>query len=128
MHAFLLFTHTTLKGCVKIMTVSKVYVSVVHRKVYAYPDESPWEFEINANQEIIPVFDKLFDQLNVVEIKDFWRSHIPIKLYHHDKENDQYDIRMKKVYALIHEFCNPESRSFIEQLPYFQERRMEFVE
>ena len=110
------------------MSLNKVYVSVTRRKVYIYPDESPWEFEVIANREIIPVFNKLFEQLGSVEASNFWRAHIPIKAYHFDKENDQYDRRLKKVYALIHEFGDEDSRSFIEQLPYFNERRREFIE
>lgn len=110
------------------MTLNKVYVSVKSQKLYLYPDESPWEFEIAVNREIIPVFQRLFDQLEDVEISNFWRAHIPIKSYHFDKENDQYDRRMKKLYALIHEFGDEESKHFVEQLPYFNPRRRETVE
>lgn len=110
------------------MSLNKVYISVTQRKVYIYPNESPWEFEVIANRDIIPVFHKLFEQLGTVEASNFWRAHIPIKEYHLDKENDQYDKRLKKVYALIHEFGNEESKSFIEQLPYFIERRRETIE
>lgn len=110
------------------MPLNKVYISVAHKKVYTYPDESPWEFEVMANREIIPVFYRLFEQLSEVETSNFWRAHIPIRPYHFDKENNQYDRRMKKVYALIHEFGDEESKAFIEQLPYFKERRRDFIE
>ncbi|QFF99775.1 transposase [Psychrobacillus glaciei] len=110
------------------MSLNKVYVSIVHRKVYIYPDESPWEYEVNANREIIPVFEKLFNQLSSAETSNFWRAHIPIRYYHLDEENDEYDTKLKKLYALIHEFSNEESRSLIEKLPYFNESRRVFVE
>ncbi|WP_391116552.1 transposase [Psychrobacillus sp. L3] len=110
------------------MALNKVYVSVTNKKVFSYPDESPWEFEVVANREIIPVFQKLFEQLSTVEASNFWRAHIPIRLYHEDRENDQYDRRMKKIYALIHEFGDEESKIFIEQLPYFNESRRVFIE
>ena len=109
------------------MSDCKAYVSVSNRKIYAYPSESPWEFEITTTQEMIPVFYRLFDQLNYADIKCFWRAHVPIRLYHQDRENDMYDIKMKKVYALIHEFCDKDSQKFIEQLPYFKERKKEEV-
>lgn len=110
------------------MSQNKVYVSISKRQLYLYPDESPWEFEVVANREIIPVFRKLFEQLGTVETSNFWRAHVPIKKYHHDEENDQYDRRMKKIYALIHEFGDEESKSFVEQLPYFKESRRIFNE
>lgn len=110
------------------MAVNKVYVSVTNKKVFSYPDESPWEFEVVANREIIPVFQKLFEQLSITETSNFWRAHIPIRYYHLDKENDDYDTKMKKIYALIHEFGDQESKTFVEQLPYFNESRRVFVE
>ncbi|TQR18032.1 transposase [Psychrobacillus vulpis] len=110
------------------MALNKVYISVSNQQVFTYPDESPWEFEVITNREIIPVFQKLFEQLGDVEESNFWRAHIPFRSYHLDKENDNYDKRMKKVYALIHEFGDEETKAFIEQLPYFKERRRELIE
>ena len=82
------------------MTLSKVYVSIMHQAVYMNPKESPWEFEVLVDREIVPVFQKLFEQLNYVEGINFWRAHIPIKPYHMDKNNDQYDLKKKKVYKM----------------------------
>ncbi|WP_144513997.1 transposase [Bacillus sp. FJAT-22090] len=109
------------------MTLYKAYVSIQNQHVYYYPDESPWEFEVVAERNIIPIFQKLFDQVKMVESSNFLRAQKPIELYHHDRENDQYDRRLKKIYALIHEFSNEESRNFIEQLPYFNPRRSEAI-
>lgn len=110
------------------MTLYKAYVSIKSQQVYYYPDESPWEFEVVAERNIIPIFQKLFDQVRGIESSNFLRAHKPYELYHNDGENDQYDRRLKKVYALIHEYSNDESRAFIEQLPYFNPRRRETVE
>lgn len=125
MHVFLFFAQTLIKGCVK-MTLYKVYISVKSQQVYAYPDESQWEFEVTATRNEIKVFERLFYQLKNVQSRNFLRAHEPmsVKPYHVDGENDQYDRRLKKVYAWIHEFTSEESKRFIEQLPYFQ-RRME---
>ncbi len=108
------------------MEESKVYVSLTQKKVYLYPDESPWEFKITAYQEIVPVFEKLFQQLNYIEVDNFFRAHIPFIPYHKDKENDQYDERMMKLYALIHEYTDEDSKRFIEQLPYFREANYQY--
>ena len=105
------------------MTLYKVYISVNHQQMYAFPDESAWEYEVTAQRNEIKVFERLFDQLKQVQSKNFWRAHVPIKPYHLDGENDEYDIRMKKVYAWIHEFGTDEARSFIEKLPYFTLRK-----
>ena len=123
-HVFLLFAHTSIKGCVK-MTLYKVYISVKSQQVYAYPEESQWEYEVTATRNEIKVFEKLFYQLKSVQSRNFLRAHEPqlVKPYHVDGENDQYDRRLKKVYAWIHEFSSDDSKRFIEQLPYFQRRK-----
>ncbi|WP_313894479.1 transposase [Psychrobacillus sp.] len=98
------------------MTLCKVYVSLNHRQVYAFPDESTWEFEVTAERRIIRILHQLFDQLKRVEGAHFFSP---------DIQNSPYDLRLKKIYALIHEFCDEESKKFIEQLPYFQLRKVE---
>ncbi|MER2263191.1 MAG: transposase [Psychrobacillus sp.] len=105
------------------MTEVKAYVSLSQRKVYLYPDESPWEYEITARQDIIPVFETLFYQLYHKDMNTFWRAHVPMKDYSNDFSNEEYDNRIKKLYALIHEFSDRESQVFIEQLPFFKESR-----
>jgi len=65
------------------------------------------------------LFEKLFLQLNSLEFDNIVRAHLPYIPYHLDESNDEIDIRMKKIYALIHEFGDEHTKDFVEQLPYF---------
>jgi hypothetical protein len=98
----------------------KMYVSVVNQQVYLQPHDSPWEYEIEVPNEYIPIFHRLFTQMDRLEFRNFLRAHLPYVPYHYDKDNYDIDRRTMKVYALIHEFTDDESKQFIETLPYFR--------
>lgn len=99
--------------------MSKIFVSVANHRYYFHPDDSPWEYEIEAEPEVLSVLDQLFDQKDQYEWWGFFRAHFPYVPYHLDPENDEVDIRLKKVYALIHEYGNEEAKKQIETMPYY---------
>lgn len=98
----------------------KLYVSLTDQRIYTYPDDAPWEYEIAVPKDYIPVFYRLFEQMKELEWRNFYRAHLPYIPYHNDKNNHDIDLRNKKVYALIHEFSNDETKEFIQELPYFK--------
>jgi len=99
--------------------MTKIYVSVANHRYYFHPDDSPWEYEIEAAPEVLGVLNQLFDQKDEIEWKNFFRAHIPYIQYHLDEENDQVDNRLKKLYAVIHEYGNDEAREIIESMHYY---------
>ncbi|MCZ8536372.1 MULTISPECIES: transposase [Paenisporosarcina] len=99
--------------------MTKVYVSVAHHRYYFHPEDSPWEYEIEAEPEVLNVLDQLFDQKESFEWKGFWRAQTPYVPYHLDPENDGVDLRLKKLYAVIHEYGNEEAKQQIETMPYY---------
>ncbi|KXH86902.1 transposase [Sporosarcina sp. HYO08] len=101
------------------METYKMYVSVKDQQVYQYPDDSPWEYAVEIPRAYIPIFSRLFEQMNQLEFRNFFRSHLPYIPYHYDRDNHEIDKRSAKVYALIHEFTDEESKRVIEKLPYF---------
>ena len=98
-----------------------MYVSVIHQLVTVNKEDSPYEFEVKIPKDYIEIFDHLFDQTNELEFINFLRAHLPYVPYHYDKDNHQIDRRLHKVYALIHEFTDDESKAFIEQMPFFRQ-------
>lgn len=103
--------------------MAKVYVSVAHHRYYFHPDDSPWEYEIEAGPEVIGVIDQLFNQKDELEWKNFLRAHLPYIPYHLNRENDEVDNRLKKLYAILHEFGNDEAKEVIESMPYYNTKR-----
>ena len=98
----------------------KMYVSIVNQRVYFYPDDSPWEYEVDVTREYVPVFESIFEQTNALDNINFYRSHFPFLPHYLGGFNKDVEHRTKMIYALIHEFTDVESQKFIEQLPYFR--------
>ena len=40
-----------------------MYVSVMNQRVYHHPDDSPWEYEVDVEREYVPIFQRLFNQI-----------------------------------------------------------------
>ncbi|MBY0223232.1 transposase [Sporosarcina sp. FSL W7-1283] len=97
-----------------------MYVSVTNQQVLIDPHASPWEYKVEVSKEAYPVFERLFAQMDRLEFRNFLRSHLPYIPYHYDRDNHDIDRRMMKVYALIHEYTDDESKRFIEKLPFFR--------
>lgn len=102
------------------METYKMYVSVANQQVYHGKHDSPWEYEVDVPSAYVPIFHRLFTQINELEGRNFYRAHLPYIPYHYDKDNHDIDARTMRVYALIHEFTNDESKRFIEEMPYFR--------
>ncbi|MEK4759061.1 transposase [Viridibacillus sp. FSL E2-0187] len=96
-----------------------LYVSIANQRYYTSPDESPWEFKLQIEPQYIKIFDQLFNQAEYFDGKSIWRAQLPYIPYHLDQENDEVDLRLKKLYALVHEFGDTETKQLIEQMPYY---------
>ncbi|HWI46923.1 MAG TPA: transposase [Rummeliibacillus sp.] len=96
-----------------------VYVSVMHKYYNFSPHNAPWEFHINVDPGMLKVFDQLFAQMKSWDDNSIVRAQIPAVPYHFDQQNDEVDKRLKKVYALIHEYGDKDTKKFIEQMPYY---------
>lgn len=97
-----------------------MYISLNHKLVVLDPHSSTWEYKVEVTKEAYPIFEKLFAQMEQLEWQNFLRAHLPYIQYHYDKDNDRSDLRLKKVYALIHEYTDEDSKRFIEQMPLFR--------
>lgn len=97
-----------------------MYISLNHKLVLVDPHSSTWEYKVEVTKEVYPVFERLFSQMEQLEFQNFFRARVPYVQYHYDQDNDKLDLRLKKVFALIHEYTDEDSKKFIEQLPLFR--------
>ena len=73
----------------------RVYFSLTNRTYYTNPHVGPWNFELNIDRQALDVFEKIFQQMQLLELKNIWRSQLPYVPYHLDSENDEIDLRLK---------------------------------
>ena len=92
------------------------YVSVASGDILNDKTDSPYEFEIEANEDDIKRLQDLFNHKDKADWGTFVLSHIPIVPYHKlDKENDDYDANMYAIYKLIYELGTPETKREMER-------------
>ena len=101
------------------MEKQKVYVSIANLTCNFYPG-TDYEFILHMDPAKARVFSKLFYQMNGLEASNAFRAHMPFIPYHMDHLNHELDERLQKIYALIHEFGDDDSKRFVEQLPFFK--------
>lgn len=98
---------------------STIYVSVANQSFSYVPLGLPCEFKLKLDNNKAQIFERLFMQIDSLEFDNAVRAHLPYIPYHLDESNDEIDVRLKKIYALIHEFGDDHTKQFVEQLPYF---------
>lgn len=96
-----------------------IYVSVANQSFSYLPLGLPCEFKLQLDQNKAQIFERLFMQIDSLEFDNAVRAHLPYIPYHLDASNDEIDTRLKKIYALIHEFGDEHTKEFVKQLPYF---------
>lgn len=97
---------------VRILEKEVYFVSIKNLTCNRCATHEPTEFKIALEPYKARVFQKLFQQLYRYETVNT----IPIN---GESINNQIDTRYKKIYALIHEFGDEETKRWVEQMPYF---------
>lgn len=92
------------------------YVSVQAGTIMERQEDGPYEFEIIATKEQVDQLQEIFEKMKTADNQSYWSSHIPFIPYHEDKENDAYDLHLKKAYQFIYEHGTEETKQHIESI------------
>lgn len=92
------------------------YIEVGSGEISRSATSSTWGFKIQATDEEIAMLRKLMDQNYSTEWKNFIRAHVPYVQYHYDRENDDYDETLKKVYGMIYQLGDDEAKNHIKSM------------
>ncbi|MCA1032472.1 hydrolase [Bacillus timonensis] len=90
------------------------YISLGSGEISQSKTSSTWDYEIQANDEEIVQLREYFDQNFSNDWQGFFRAHVPYVEYHHDPTNDAYDETLLKVYKMIYELGNEETKEHIK--------------
>jgi hypothetical protein len=75
-----------------------------------------FDFEILATEEEIDQLQELFEESEDAQDDTFFRAHIPIRLYHNDKENDTADYYLSQIYSKLYELGTDETKAHIKNM------------
>lgn len=95
------------------------YITVGTGEISQSATASRWDYKITATNEEINELRSYFKQNYSTEWQSFVRAHIPFLEYHNDKENDEYDEIMSKVYELLYKLGDDETRKHIEDMGFY---------
>jgi hypothetical protein len=92
------------------------YIWLPNGQISQDPTASPWNFKIEATDEEITELREYFDQNYSNEWRNFFRAHVPYIQYHYDRENDDYDETLLKIYECIYKLGDEEAKKHIESM------------
>ncbi|MBM7704834.1 hydrolase [Metabacillus iocasae] len=92
------------------------YISLGAGEISQVRSASEWNYEIKATDDEVTVLREYFDQRFSSDWQGFFRAHVPYLEYHYDRQNDAYDQTTTKIFELIHNLGNDETRTHIEQM------------
>jgi hypothetical protein len=98
------------------MRKKRYYVSVSAGTVMENQGDAAYELEIEATEQDVLALQELFEQKNATDFDTFFRAHIPAVPYHYDRENDDYDAHLKKIYSLMYRVGTDETREHIKSM------------
>lgn len=90
------------------------YIDIGSGEITQSSTASTWSFKIEANDEEITQLREEFDYNYSEGVQNFLRAHIPFVEYHNDKENHTQDRSLVRIYEMIHQLGDDETKMHIE--------------
>lgn len=98
------------------MNKSKYYVSLSSKTVLPEQGTSAYEWEVEATDEEAAELRNLLENLEETEHATHFRAMTPGVPYHMDRENDEYDARLKQIYSVIRKLGTPATQRGIAEV------------
>lgn len=96
------------------------YIWIPNGEIFQDPTSTPWNFKIEATDDEIVQLREYFNHNYSVDHQNFYRAHVPYLEYHYDRENDEYDRTLQKIYQMIYDLGDDEAKRQIESMGILQ--------
>ncbi|HEX6594479.1 MAG TPA: hydrolase [Bacillota bacterium] len=104
------------------MERKKYYVNLGAQQITQTNFENTNVFTIYANADEVRLLRAKMDQMDRANIESFFRAHIPILAYHHDRPNDDYDEQMTEALQMIYELGDDQTKKHIKDIGVLEHR------
>lgn len=98
------------------MEKKKYYVSMASGEISQIKHGNNDEFIIHATEAEVSSLRQIFNQRETADLGAFLRAHIPIREYHHDEPNDNYDSNMKQAFQMLYNLGDESTKKHIESI------------
>ncbi|MUK90052.1 hydrolase [Ornithinibacillus sp. L9] len=106
------------------MEKKKYYVSLQAGEISQIKYDNNDEFLIYATDEEIDELRSKINQMDDAAFGTFLRAHIPIKPYHEDPQNDDYDAGITEAFQMLYQLGDENTKSHIESIGILSNRHM----
>ncbi|MFC2947125.1 hydrolase [Virgibacillus sediminis] len=103
------------------MEKKKYYVNIGTGEISQIQFNNNDGYVIHATEEDVRLLRARMENMHGASFRSFWRSHVPIKPYHEDGANDEYDENMTAAFEMLHEWGDEQTKSHIESIGLFTE-------
>lgn len=106
------------------MNKQKYYVSITTGEISQIPYGNNDDFVIHATMDEVNLLRAKMNRMNDADFSSFIRAHVPIKPYHKDNPNDDYDEALTEAYQMVYDLGDHETKSNLKQMNVFGDRHM----
>ena len=99
-----------------MMERKKYFVSVASGEISQVQFGNNDDFTIYATDAEVRDLRAKMNVMHNAEIKSFWRAHVPIMPYHHDKANDQYNAGIQEAFQMIYHLGDEQTKSDMKDM------------
>ena len=96
------------------------YIWIPNGEIFQDRESSPWNFKIEATDDEIMKLREYFNLNYYVDEENFYRAHVPYLEYHYDRENDEYDRTLQKIYQMIYQLGDEDAKQHIDSMGILQ--------
>ncbi len=100
------------------------YVSVASHEISRIPFGNNTAFKIEATADEVRILRAKLDNMHNADMGSFWRAHVPIKPYHQDTANQDYDREITDVFQMLYNLGDKETQTHIESMEILTDRHM----
>ncbi|SFD93507.1 hypothetical protein SAMN05216238_10618 [Lentibacillus persicus] len=102
----------------------KYYVNLGSMEISQIKYDNNHEFTIYATDEEIRMLRQRFDGMHTADREAYWRAHVPLRPYHNDQSNDEYDTGITEAYRMIYELGDKGTKQHIDDIGILKDNHM----
>ncbi|WP_163971521.1 hydrolase [Oceanobacillus halotolerans] len=106
------------------MDKKKFYVNVGSREISQIPYDNNDQFVIYATDDEVRILREKMDTMYNADIRAFFRSHVPIKPYHEDDANDDYDADETRAFQMLYELGDETTKQHIKEMDILPDKHL----
>lgn len=94
----------------------KYYVNIGTQEISQILEGNNGTFIIYATDDEVFQLREMLSEMYNSDIRTFFRAHVPVKPYHEDGSNDEYDEGIKQAFQMIHDLGDDTTKIHIEEM------------